>query len=191
MSNIKCKQLMVDLETLGTSPDCPVISIGAAWFDIPTRTIGPTFYMALELTDQIDDRVRFADASTIKWWLSQSNAAKHVFKEGARPTADVLQLFYKWIMQEAGAGKNSKATKNCYPWGNGCSFDLVILESMFKAYNVECPWLFYNQRDLRTYREYVGNNKKVEKLGTDHNALDDSISQIKYIFDCEDAKRRD
>jgi len=179
---------MIDLETLGTNTDAPIISIGAAWFDIPSRKIGETFYLVLDVAEQMDSRKRFADASTIKWWMSQSDAAKNVFKDGARSSQEVLQLFRDWVMKTSGAGKNSKATRKCFPWGNGSGFDITLMESIFKSYNIECPWLFYNIMDLRTYRRFVGNNKKVEKLGTDHNALDDSISQIKFIFECEDAK---
>jgi hypothetical protein len=175
-------QLMVDLETLGTNTDCPVISIGAAWFDLKNKTVGETFYIVLDLSDQIDSRIRFADSSTIKWWLGQKDAAKKVFKDNAVPTKQALQLFADWILKCAGS--KSKSTKKCFPWGNSNSFDLVIMESLFKDYGIQCPWLYYSQRDLRTFREFVGKGKKVEKLGTDHNALDDAISQVNYIFEC-------
>ena len=130
MSNFT--QLMVDIETLGTNTDAPVISIGAAYFDLKTKTIGPTFYMVCDVADQIDTKTRFANADTLKWWMGQSGAAKQVFKEGAKPTKKVLETFREWIMAQAGS--NSRFTKKCFPWGNSNSFDLVILESMFKDY---------------------------------------------------------
>jgi len=173
--------LMIDLETLGTNVDAPIISIGAAFFDIENKTVGDTFYLVLDVADQIDSKVRFADASTIKWWMQQGDAAKKVFKDGAKPTKEVLELLRTWIMTHAG----SKATKTnkVKVWGNGSSFDITLMETIFKAYNVECPWQFYNVMDLRTYRRFVANGAKVEKLeGTDHNALDDSINQINFIF---------
>jgi len=177
------QDLMIDLETLGTHDRSPVISIGAAWFDIEKKQIGETFYLVMDVADQIDSKIRFADASTIKWWMTQKDAAKNVFKEGARPSKEVLELFAQWILKTAGASKNSKATRKCFPWGNGASFDLTLMTSMFESYGVDCPWMFYNEMDLRTYRRFIGKGKKVEKLGTNHNALDDAISQIKYIFD--------
>lgn len=177
---IKYTQLMVDLETLGTNTDCPVISIGATWFCLETKTIGDTFYAIFDVADQIDTRTRFADASTFKWWLSQGNSAKAVFKDNPLPTKVVLEKFREWIMVHVGS--KSKTTKKCFPWGNSNSFDLVIMESLFKDYGVTCPWIYYNQRDLRTFRDLIANGAKVEKLGTDHNALDDCISQIKFMF---------
>ena len=44
--------------------------------------------------------------------------------------------------------------------------------------------MFYNIMDLRTFRRFVGNGAKVPKLeGTNHNALDDCINQINYMFE--------
>lgn len=172
---------MIDLETLGTHPNAPIISIGAVWFDLEKKKIGDTFYMVLDVADQIDSKVRFADSSTIKWWMSQADAAKNVFKEGAQPTKQVLELFRKWIMAHAGS-KAKTATKKCFPWGNGSSFDITLMETIFADYDVACPWMFYNVMDLRTYRRFIGKGKKIEKLGTDHNALDDAVSQVNYMF---------
>ena len=76
--------IMIDIETLGTSTKCPVISIGAVAFDL--NQIRGQFYVALDIKDQIDSGKRLVDADTIKWWLSQSGAAKKVFKEKAEST---------------------------------------------------------------------------------------------------------
>jgi exodeoxyribonuclease VIII len=105
---------MIDLETLGTEPDAPIISIGAAWFDLETKTIGKTFYATLDVADQIDSKKRFASAATIKWWMGQSGAARKVFKDDARPSKEVLQLFANWILQTAGASKGSKQLRNVF-----------------------------------------------------------------------------
>lgn len=172
---------MIDLETIGTNVDAPIISIGAAFFDIEKKTVGDTFYLVCDVADQIDSKVRFADASTIKWWMSQGNAAKQVFKDGHKPTKEVLELLRQWIMTHAG----SKATKTnkVKVWGNGSSFDITLMETLFKDYGVDCPWQFYNVMDLRTYRRFVGKGEKVAKLeGTNHNALDDAINQINYVL---------
>lgn len=175
------QDLMIDLETLGTGVDAPVISIGAAFFDIEKKLIGDTFYMVCDVADQMDSKVRHADSSTIKWWMSQGNAAKQVFKDGHKPTKEVLETFRAWIM--AHAGSRAQSTKKCNPWGNGSSFDITLMETLFKDYGVQCPWLYYNVMDLRTFRRFVANGAKVEKLeGTNHNALDDAVNQINFIF---------
>ena len=173
---------MIDLETLGTNVDAPIISIGAAYFDIDKKQIGDTFYMVCDVADQMDSKIRFADASTIKWWMQQSGAAKAVFKDGHKPTKEVLETLRQWIMTHAGS--KAQTTNKCIVWGNGSSFDITLMETLFKAYDVVVPWRFWNVMDLRTFRRFVAKGAKVQKLeGTDHNALDDSINQINFIFE--------
>lgn len=177
------QDLMIDLETLGTHVNAPIIAIGAVWFDPETGEKGPTYYRVLDVADQIDSKVRFADASTIKWWMQQANAAKEVFKDNAMPTQQVLEEFRQWIMGFAKASKGSKATRKCFPWGNGSGFDITLMETIFNDYNVECPWLYYNVMDLRTFKRFTAKGAKVEKLeGVNHNALDDAINQVDYVL---------
>ena len=170
------KDLMIDFETLGTGPDTIVISLGACFFDLETGLIGPTFYMAFDIADQ-QAAGRVFTPDTLKWWMGQSGAAKKVFNEKAKPTLEVLQTFAAWVQ---GQGTVSKIT----PWGNGATFDISIIESLFKQFNVKCPWLYYNVMDMRTFRRFVAGNAKVDKAeGTNHNALDDSLNQAKFCID--------
>lgn len=167
------KDLMIDLETLGTDPSCPVISLGAVFFDVDTRQLGPSFYMALDVGEQMNYG-RLPSADTLKWWMQQSGAAKKVFKEEAKPARDVLELFCKWVKAN-GKGVN--------PWGNGAHFDISIMENIFKQYSIKCPWLFYNVMDVRTFKRFRANGKKLVKSGVAHNALDDAISQAMYVLE--------
>jgi hypothetical protein len=166
---------MVDLETLGTNPDTIVVSIGACFFDIETKQLGPTFYMALDIEDQLK-KGRSITGSTLKWWMSQSDAVKKVFHEKSKPTSEVLNTLVYWIKQETNK-------KNLKPWGNGNTFDISILENMFNQYNIEVPFMYYNSMDLRTFRRFVANNEKVDKSeGTNHNALDDAKNQALFVI---------
>lgn len=169
------QDLMIDFETLGTGSDAMVISLGACFFDIEKGTIGPTFYMAFDIEDQLA-KGRVFTKSTLKWWMSQSGAAKKVFHEQAKPTLEVLELFSKWV--KANGGK-----KNTRPWGNGATFDISIIESLFAQFGVECPWMYYNVMDLRTFRRFVAGGADVVKEGTNHNALDDAQSQAKFVLE--------
>lgn len=173
--------LMIDLETLGTHTKAPIISIGAVFFDIEKKELGPTFYGVLDVADQIDSKIRFADASTIKWWMSQSGAAKRVFKDNAHPTAPSLETFADWILNTVGS--KSKSTKKVTVWGNGSGFDITLMETMFEDYKIKCPWMYYKVNDLRTFKRFVAKGEAVQKLeGTDHNALDDAVNQANYVL---------
>lgn len=168
--------LMIDFETLGQNPDTTVISLGACFFDLDKGIIGPTFYMAFDVVDQLK-KGRSITADTLKWWMGQSDAAKKVFNEKAKPTEEVLKTFVQWVQ---GQGTVSKIK----PWGNGATFDISIIEDLFRQYELKCPWLFYNVMDMRTFRRFIANNAKVDKSdGVNHNALDDAKNQAQFCID--------
>lgn len=162
---------MIDLETLGTHPGCPVVSLGAVFFDIKTKTLGPKVYMVLDISDQIE-KGRKPTGETLYWWLSQSDGAKSVFKERTNPVADVLKQFIQWYGQT-----------DAYVWGNGATFDISILENLFRHYGMKAPWPFTKVMDLRTFRRFTGAHRSIQKIGTAHNALDDAISQATYVME--------
>jgi hypothetical protein len=106
--------------------------------------------------------------------MGQSDAAKKVFNEQAKPAERVLKLFSQWYKNNH---NNSKV------WGNGATFDISILENMFDMYDINHPWIYYNVMDLRTFKRFVGKGEKVQKSGVNHNALDDAKSQAQYVLD--------
>lgn len=164
--------LMIDLETLGTSSDAVVISIGAVFFDPAQGSLGVSFHLAFAIEDQIK-LGREISADTLKWWMGQSDAAKKVFHEKATPTREVLTVFGQWIAANS---------KNAHVWGNGSSFDISILESLFCQYEIAIPWNYNKVMDLRTFKRFVGGGEAVKKSGTEHNALQDAINQANYVL---------
>lgn len=170
------QDLMIDFETLGTGPNTIVISVGAQFFDLNTGEYGPTFYMAFDIEDQMK-KGRVFTPSTLKWWMSQSNGAKKVFHEQAKPTKQILETFAAWCKSNCGK-------KYLKPWGNGATFDISIMESLFSDFELECPWLYYNVMDMRTFRRFIANDAKVPKEeGVNHHALDDAKNQIKFCME--------
>jgi len=166
--------LMIDIETLGIDPKAPVLSIGAVYFDKDGTY--SEFYINLDVHHQIDSGLRKFDASTIKWWMGQEDAAKKVFKETAIPVEQALRQFVNFIETEVG----SKDTK---PWGNGSNFDITILESLFKDYGIKTPWNFRNIRDYRTFKDFIYDGSDTVREGTYHNALDDAKYQAQVVID--------
>lgn len=166
---------MIDFETIGQNPDTAVISLGACFFDEKSGEIGPTFYMAFDIDEQLK-RGRTVTADTLKFWMNQSGAAKKVFNEKAKPAKEVLELFSQWVLSNNTIGK-------VQPWGNGSSFDISIIEHLFRMYEVKCPWQFFNIYDLRTFKRYIAGGAKVDKSeGVNHNALDDAKNQALYVI---------
>lgn len=166
--------IMVDIETLGTRPNAPIVSIGACFFDPMTGEIGPKFYRKIDMVDAM--RFGSADGDTIRWWLTQEKDAQAELanaKDTLEDTLNDLGVFYN-------RGHNASI------WGNGPTFDITILEyAYFKCLERKAPWPFWNVRDVRTVVQLAeGLVKKpaaFTKGGTAHNALDDCIFQVGYV----------
>lgn len=164
--------LMVDIETFGTRPNAPIVTIGACYFDPELGQIGAKFYRAIDIADSM--RYGVPDGGTIKWWMQQSDKARASAVEGEMSLAQALEEFETFCQM----GKNAQI------WGNGASFDPVLLEYAFlKALGRAAPWKFWNIRCVRTIVELA--KGKVDKprdvAGTAHNALDDAIHQVSYV----------
>ena len=165
------KDVMIDLETMGTEADAPVVSIGAVFFDIEKEKLGPTFQMVINLDDQFK-LGRKPSASTIKWWMGQNDAAKKVFSDQGQSPEEVLKLFRDWFNQF----KNKP-----HAWGNGSTFDITILESLFKDVGYREPWEYNKVMDLRTYKRFNVKDSFV-KGEVAHDALKDAIAQAEMVI---------
>lgn len=160
--------IMIDLETLGNRPGCIVLSIGAVEFN-ESGTHGE-FYVEISQVTSEQHGLR-ADISTLKWWKEQNTDAQQVVirtgnpnNEGVHPLRHALTKLQTWMPQDA------------LVWGNGASFDNIILAECFKACGIEAPWKFWNDRCYRTLKNLF-QEVPFERSGTHHNSLDDARSQ--------------
>jgi len=164
--------VMIDLETMGNKPGAPVIAIGAVYFDPKSGRMGDEFYKEISLESCVDAGCKM-DASTVLWWLEQSDEARAKFakNEQAGQLLDTLLEFNAFIKG------------NVKPWGNGASFDLGILAHCYRLFGIETPWSFWNERDVRTIVDLDNNNHKGKTVfdGIPHYALDDAKHQVKYV----------
>lgn len=165
---------MIDLETMGISNNAPVMSIGACFFDPKTGEIGRTFHEQVNLESACEYGATF-DPSTIIWWMKQDDEARSKFYNNnqAQPIREALERFTQFL-------GNARYVK---PWGNGATFDLGILSN---AYRGDTPWMFYNERDVRTVVDMgqsIGFDPKRDMPfdGVKHDALADAIHQAKYV----------
>lgn len=159
---------MLDLETMGTSPGCQVLSIGAVIFDPEAGTLGATFSANLVTENQrLVGLTR--DPRTEKWWEQQSDVAKAALLNPAPVHPhDALYAFNAFL-------RNNKAAR---VWGHGAGFDQPILEAVYRAFNIAPAFDFWNHRDTRTLYELAGVSPD-RKVGTHHRALDDAMAQAK------------
>lgn len=173
--------LMVDLETMGNKPDAPVVSVGAVFFDPATGNTGAEFYKVVSLESAMAWG-GVPDASTIVWWMKQSAEARSaIVMDDAIQLDDALFQLNDFIAENAANGPSLMQV-----WGNGASFDNVILRQSYDRTGIDCPWMFWNDRDVRTMVELgkaVGINPRydIKFEGDMHNALSDARHQVKYV----------
>jgi len=164
---------MVDLETLGTDPYSPILSIGAVRFRFDDKPIHPDdiFYQVITLESCMELGLR-PSASTIKWWMEQSEEARAVFKdETAVSLPNVLDEFTNWW-----------GSRPDDIWGNSISFDGGILKDAYRMCKKEAPWAFWRERCYRTMKSLpLVQDVPLIRSGTHHNALDDAIDQMAHL----------
>lgn len=169
--------IMIDLETLGTTADAVIVSIGAVRFDInaapdtPFASADDCFYIVCNIDDsQIN---RHISRATQEWWARQSPQARSVFDQ---PSTDItLALVGLGAFIAATPGKPTV-------WSNGADFDLPMLAHAYHQYDVALPWAPYSGRCYRTYKNLPGARTiTMPRLGMHHNALDDAIYQAQHL----------
>lgn len=162
--------VMVDLETYGTSPGCSIMSIGAIAFD-ELGLSGVKFYVVVDRQSCLDVGLT-EDPTTVTWWNEQSDAAKVAMIESSSGKGvhikDALTRFNKYL----------SARQEPTIWGNGSDFDNTILMAAYKACGIVPAWKFYRNRCFRTLKSlFPVIGESINRSGVHHNALDDAIYQ--------------
>ncbi|MCG6265347.1 3'-5' exoribonuclease [Vibrio vulnificus] len=173
------KNLMIDLETMGNSSNAAIVAIGACFFEPSTGEIGAKFSRIISLeSSQQFGRI---DASTVLWWMKQSGEAREVLNS---PEGVHIKQALHDFRQFTNDGLSQPLV-----WGNGSSFDCVILKNTI----IQClgeqyvPWQFWNERDVRTMvdlgKKLLGFDPKRDMPfeGVRHDALSDAVHQAKYV----------
>jgi hypothetical protein len=158
------RHLMVDLETLATSPDAVILTIGAVTFDPASNRIFDKLYYRVDI-ESCDRLGMTVNDDTVEWWSKQAaDVQTEAFAEDNRlPIEEVIEKFHKFAW-------------NCDAfWSHGATFDLVILDCYYRKLNKVPPWNFWQIRDTRTLFD-LGYDPEMPKEGL-HNALEDASRQ--------------
>jgi exodeoxyribonuclease VIII len=162
---------MIDLETLGTEPDAAILSIGAVKFDPmkPGDDID-SFYVTINPASCIAYKMSVS-GGTLLWWFDADRvtARKELLAQPMVDLWDALDGFATWFGPES-----------LPVWGNGASFDNVLLRGAFARVGIMCPWKFTHDRCYRTIKN-LAVHVDMKREGTHHNALDDAVSQARHL----------
>jgi len=163
--------VMLDLETLGTRPDCVIMTLGAVKFDPfnPDREPGPGIYLRMDLEEQLA-LGRTVDDSTIEWWAQQDSRVRTEAWDGT-DRSSIHEL--KRELNRFLVGVDDI-------WSQGPVFDIAILEDLYRSQNWGFPWSFWQIRDSRTLFKVHGDPRQ---KGRDqaHNALLDCVYQAQAV----------
>lgn len=162
---------MIDLETMGTAPGSAIVAIGAVAFD--AEKIHDTLYQTVSLESAMAWGLT-VDPGTIMWWMQQSDAARAEILEPMSPDLFLtLDTMCEWILRapESVSGV----------WGNGATFDNVLIRVAMEKTGVTPPWKFWQDKCYRTVK---GAHPEIDivKEGTAHKAIDDALSQAKHLM---------
>lgn len=168
--------IMVDLETLGTTADAVILSIGAVKFDMSLGLVSDDAFYTSICIDSNQQYKRRIDADTLIWWFKQTAEARAVMFEHKVPLPEALEKFRCWCLD----GASDRTTV----WSNGADFDLPMLTHAFNTLKIELPWRHWNSRCYRTYKSLPGAEdvQKPERHGVKHNALDDALYQARHLM---------
>ena len=163
------KNVMIDLETMGQSPDAAIVAIGAVAFTTSRGDL-MQFYRVVNLASSMAAGGQ-VDASTVMWWLRQDERARQALGERTVSINEALGEFSRWFGLAGG--------KDTLVWGNGADFDLVVLGQAYRRLAIAPPWSFRNHRCFRTLRA-LRPDVEYKRPVDAHNALADARSQAEH-----------
>ena len=176
------KHVMIDIETWAKSPNAQIISIGAVKFN-PHDPGGPwdNFHVAIDPSAWMPGEPFDTDPSTIMWWMGASNdePRNHWLASKKLDMPTVLAGFVEWF------GPESLPT-----WGNGATFDNVILLNALAKAGFDRPWSYSHDRCYRTLKNLyphirIEQSEADVVLGSDggaHTALYDARWQALHMI---------
>jgi DNA polymerase III alpha subunit (gram-positive type) len=171
------RDVMVDLETTGVSPDVnAIIQIAAVRFNYETLEVGPAFCASLDIAPG-----RFWDEDTRTWWMGHHEVYAEIVSQ-AREARTVWGEFADWCRQMDG-GEPQRL------WAKPVHFEYPFLQSYGRMFQNPLPFHYRNAVDLNSFTRGLMKDPKADSLDRDvpfvgnaHNAIDDVLHQIKVAL---------
>lgn len=178
--------IMIDLETLGTSAGSIILSVAMKAFRLDGGE-PPTdfcYHQHISVLSSLMQHLR-SDVATEDWWAKQPEDARRNIMEGQKGALEVggvMRLIYEVL-----AMYNDQY--QMYLWGRGVGgFDLPILDFVMKKVvgdGYKTPWKYWSAVDVRSvvgFCEECGMD--MEKRSTPHDAMADVEKQIVDVQTC-------
>lgn len=167
--------IMIDIESLDTSPNCVILTIGAVSFNPKGMGIVEKLELRPTIEEQTEKYNRVINDDTLRWWSEQSPEAleEALGDRGRISYSDCMDQLYKFCWNRRSI------------WSHGSSFDVVAMESAFRNLDIRIPWPYHSVRDTRTLFEIAGVSLKDKKYSTKttHKAIEDAEHQALVVQD--------
>ena len=163
--------VMLDIETLGLTPNCVILSLGAVKFNPREGIIYPGgLHLILDVNQQLEVG-RAVDETTVEWWSKQHPQVIEV----------ALSEHNRISLESFNASFNKFLVGVDEIWAQGPAFDIVILENLYTQMGWPKPWHHWQIRDSRTLFAVHG-DKRIKHQEKMHNALEDAKSQAQAVI---------
>lgn len=175
--------IMIDIETLGTTADSVVLSVGVVKFS-GDKILDSKEYI-LPSKYQINNLHRRVQVSTIDWWSSRSNNARKVLKDVQDSDKYYHSQPHRSIEYICANILDHLVLPDVrYIWFKG--FDMGVLSHLFTQLNLDMSgYDFRKEMDFRTIENLVKHTPEYQKfrktITITHNAVDDCLNQIKLL----------
>ena len=188
--------IIIDIETLGTRPGCPIIEIGACAVETATGRIFEEFSMRVNPGIHFETvkaaglgQDPYSDphsdfAKTCAWWMRDTERTG-VLAAIMNPVNEIADLrtalgcLRDWMLRRMPDPKRARV------WGNGPSFDIAILDQAYRDNGIERPWICWQERCVRTALDLAGHQRgsvKWAEAGPRHRALYDARHEARKLW---------
>ncbi len=167
------KHVMADLETLSTADNAVILSIGGVLFD--GDAILDKFHVGIDPVDAERYGLKVDAACAWNYWADPKRdaARKQLFELPKVDLFAALDGFSMWVLQAPPDERGSL-------WGNGATFDNVLIKNAFAATGLTSPFTYKQQECYRTFRNRCP-EIEYRQIGVAHDALDDAESQAVHL----------
>lgn len=172
------RSVMVDIETLGLNPGCPILSIGAVVFDPLINFVSKEdrFHTWVRPSYSVFEGFKI-DADTLRWWLQKDPEFLAECEAVGGNTYNALIQFNNWVATQ----------KVNHIWANDPSFDIAIINQAARTI-LGSPLSSFNYKGERSFRTIVALGIELGIVAPErredlkkHNALSDAIAQAEEV----------
>lgn len=168
------KDIMVDIETLGTDVDSVITHVAMLEFDRETGEYGENECLGIDIQSSLNAGLKIS-ADTLLWWFGakNSNVGDEARQELINRQKESMDI------KEAMTKISSILTDRYYIWAKPPMFDMSIIQYSIKICGLSPRWDFRKIRCVRTILDYYP--KDVEKAVNNHDPLSDCMNQVDQL----------